>query len=149
MKYISTGAWVWLPELLKKSYNKNKTIKNWNPLATTNIYWGAINSTVLPIFYICAKSSTKILSWPLIEEDTYHLNTWVARWFVLDIYNFQPLFSPSAVIKTQSITYEKFVIISFNPLSANFTKWSNTQTIRWKTADDLFECVWPFCGIGA
>ena len=26
-----------------------------------------------------------------------------------------------------------------NPLSANFAKWSNK----------LFECVWPFCGIGA
>ena len=31
-----------------------------------------------------------------------------------------------------------------NPLSANFTKWANTLF-----ADELFECVWPFCGIGA
>ena len=29
----------------------------------------------------------------------------------------------------------------FNGLSGNFTKWSNTLK--------LFECVWPFCGIGA
>ena len=35
-----------------------------------------------------------------------------------------------------------------NPLSANFTKWSNTQTICWQIADKLFKCVWPFCGIG-
>ena len=24
-----------------------------------------------------------------------------------------------------------------------------TQTIRQQFADELFECVWPFCGIGA
>ena len=24
-----------------------------------------------------------------------------------------------------------------------------TQTICWQIADELFECVWPFCGIGA
>ena len=25
----------------------------------------------------------------------------------------------------------------------------HTQTIRRETPDELFECVWPFCGIGA
>ena len=25
----------------------------------------------------------------------------------------------------------------------------HTQTIRRQLADELFECVWPFCGIGA
>ena len=25
----------------------------------------------------------------------------------------------------------------------------HTQTIRWQIADELFECVWSFCGIGA
>ena len=24
----------------------------------------------------------------------------------------------------------------------------HTQTIPWLTADELFECVWPFCGVG-
>ena len=33
-----------------------------------------------------------------------------------------------------------------NPLSANFTKWSNTVK---QFAGELFECVCPFCGIGA
>ena len=28
-----------------------------------------------------------------------------------------------------------------NPLSANPTKWSNTQTKRQQIADELFECV--------
>ena len=37
----------------------------------------------------------------------------------------------------------------FSLLSANPTKWPNTQTIRRLTADELFECVWPFCGVGA
>ena len=31
--------------------------------------------------------------------------------------------------------------ICFNPLSANPTKFSNTQTILWQFADELFECV--------
>ena len=25
----------------------------------------------------------------------------------------------------------------------------HSQTIRWQIADELFECVWPFCKIGA
>ena len=25
----------------------------------------------------------------------------------------------------------------------------HTQTIRRQFADELFECVWPFCGVGA
>ena len=25
----------------------------------------------------------------------------------------------------------------------------HVQTIRGKFADELFECVWPFCGVGA
>ena len=39
---------------------------------------------------------------------------------------------------------------SLNPLSTNPIKWSNTtQTIRRQIVAELFECVWPFCGIGA
>ena len=34
-----------------------------------------------------------------------------------------------------------------NPLSANPTKWSNTYR-QFAFADELFECVWPFCGVG-
>ena len=33
-----------------------------------------------------------------------------------------------------------------NPLSAKLTKWPNT---KWQIAGELFECVWPFGGIGA
>ena len=37
-----------------------------------------------------------------------------------------------------------------NPLSANPTKLSNTfKTIRRQFAYELFECVWPFCGVCA
>ena len=36
-----------------------------------------------------------------------------------------------------------------DPLSANPTKWSNTlKQFVGKFADELFEYVWPFCGIG-
>ena len=52
-----------------------------------------------------------------------------------------------------SATTQAQIVPTLNPLSASFTKWSNTlrqfvgklPTI----ADELFECVWPFCGIGA
>ena len=39
-----------------------------------------------------------------------------------------------------------------NPLSANPKQnkmVKHTQTIRRQFADELFECVWPFCDIGA
>ena len=36
-----------------------------------------------------------------------------------------------------------------NPWSSNLTKWSNTLKNLSAIADELFECVWPFCGVGA
>ena len=40
--------------------------------------------------------------------------------------------------------------VTFNPLRANPHKMvKNTQTIRQQFADELFECVCPFCEIGA
>ena len=36
-----------------------------------------------------------------------------------------------------------------NPLSANPTKWSNTLKQFVGRSDELYECVWPFCGVGA
>ena len=41
------------------------------------------------------------------------------------------------------------LFLKSNSLSANPTEWSNTQTIRRQISDKLFECVWPFCGVGA
>ena len=38
--------------------------------------------------------------------------------------------------------------IVINPLSPDRTKWPNTNN-SWAVADKLFECVWPFCGVGA
>ena len=37
-----------------------------------------------------------------------------------------------------------FYQFNVNPLSANFIKWSNKLK-----QFELFECVWPFCVIGA
>ena len=37
---------------------------------------------------------------------------------------------------------------NLNPLIANPAKWSNIlKAIREQFADELFECVWPFCGV--
>ena len=35
-----------------------------------------------------------------------------------------------------------------NPLSANPAKWSNHLKYSSAVAHKLFECVWPFCGVG-
>ena len=38
----------------------------------------------------------------------------------------------------------------YYPFKRQFHKMAkHTQTIRRQIADELFECVWPFCGIGA
>ena len=38
---------------------------------------------------------------------------------------------------------------SFNPLSANPTKGQTHSNNLSTTADELFECVWPFCAVSA
>ena len=47
-------------------------------------------------------------------------------------------------------TYNESLILieSFDSLSANPTKWSNTLNSS-TVVDKLFECVWPFCRVGA
>ena len=55
---------------------------------------------------------------------------------------------PDASTSKSMFSADFFLLdVSFNPLNANPTKWSNTQTIRQLIADELFECVWPFCGV--
>ena len=39
---------------------------------------------------------------------------------------------------------------NLNPWSVNRTKWLNTlKQFASAVADELFECVWPFCGVGS
>ena len=38
-------------------------------------------------------------------------------------------------------------LLTFKRQSHKMVK--HTQAIRRENADELFECVWPFCGIGA
>ena len=45
-------------------------------------------------------------------------------------------------------TFYEDVWQGLNPLSANPTKWSSTLNRR-QNADELFEYVWPFGGVGA
>ena len=54
------------------------------------------------------------------------------------------------VAKNSTWRSEQLCSVNFNPLSNNFTKMvKHTQTIRRQIADELFECVWLFCGIGS
>ena len=48
---------------------------------------------------------------------------------------------PLKNIQTGNLVISSLLHGQFNPLGTDFTKW-------W-IADELFECVWPFCGIGA
>ena len=73
-----------------------------------------------------------------IKRRVYHIN----RIFIFILYQdnlrwfpFMPLWG----------LYEHFI----NHLSAKLTVAKHTQTIRRQFADELFECVWPSCGIGA
>ena len=43
-------------------------------------------------------------------------------------------------------TYQYFHLKPFKRQIPKMVK--HTQTIRRQIADELFECVWPFCGIG-
>ena len=45
--------------------------------------------------------------------------------------------------------YHIWSILNLNPLSINPTKWSNTLNNSSAAADELFECVWTFCRVGA
>ena len=49
-------------------------------------------------------------------------------------------------IRRNNVNRLILALISINPLSANPTKWSNTLK---QFVDELFECVRPFCGVGA
>ena len=50
--------------------------------------------------------------------------------------------------KESILALDRFLVKSLNPLSANPTKLSNTlKQFVGKVADELFECVWPFCGV--
>ena len=50
---------------------------------------------------------------------------------------------------TTSFKKDKGKYKNVNPLSTNPTTWSNTLKQFVSTADELFESVWPFCGVGA
>ena len=46
------------------------------------------------------------------------------------------------------LIYIVYLLNSLNPFSANPIKWSNLTSLS-AVADELFECVWPFCGVGS
>ena len=43
----------------------------------------------------------------------------------------------------------KITVLIFNPLSDNLAKWTDISNNSLAKADELFECVWPFCGVSA
>ena len=50
----------------------------------------------------------------------------------------------------QNKTFDIFKIDVYLTVKRQFLKMvKHTQTIRQQIDDELFECVWPFCGIGA
>ena len=65
--------------------------------------------------------------------------------------------NPWKIVSVYSLTSNEFSFLwnklfpeIFNPLSPNPTKWSKTLILFvGNRSDELFECVWPFCGVGA
>ena len=52
------------------------------------------------------------------------------------------------LLKKKNGGWGQNMAILVNPLSVNPTKWSNTLKLSRQIADELFECVWPFFGVG-
>ena len=42
-----------------------------------------------------------------------------------------------------------WTVTLYYPFKRQFHMFKQTKTIRRQIADELFECVWPFCEIGA
>ena len=71
---------------------------------------------------------------------------------MFSMFNFIFLYEHKLALKNLLLVLPLFHFTGTFPLILYFvakpTKWSNTQTIRRQIADKLFECVWPFCGVG-
>ena len=102
----------------------------------------AIISLIIKPFHAISKHLNKTLS----------NETFPSFWY-LPIFFTSPCNDPcpsvlSTLIKKHlpSSTYP----IVLEPFNCQFHKMvKHTQTIRRQIPDELFECVWPFCGIGA
>ena len=66
----------------------------------------------------------------------YSMTKFWLKWSMINFINFS----------TENHLLSLFFWIRINPVSANFTKWSNLLK---QFVDELFECAWPFCEIGA
>ena len=56
--------------------------------------------------------------------------------------------SPNAKSSRRSFKFIIVVSVILNPFSANSTKWLNTLSNLPAVGKELFECDWPFCGVG-
>ena len=100
-----------------------------------------------------------------LESDLRDIVDWGRKWLVDFIAGKTQLvlFDQSNNTGTIDVKMDGSILeekSSFNPLSTNPTKSSNTlkticwqiankfKTICWQIANKLFECVWPFCVIG-
>ena len=80
--------------------------------------------------------NTDLLTFPKLCYSNWKLDTIVAtHFFSVITLNIAIFFLFRHTIKTFKRQFHKTV--------------RRTQTIRRQFADELFECVWPFCGIGA
>ena len=82
------------------------------------------------------KVTTALLTFPKLCYSNWKLDTIVVTYFFSVItLNIAFCFLFRQTIKTFKRQFHKMV--------------KRTQTIRRQFADELFDCVWPFCGIGA
>ena len=85
----------------------------------------------------------EILKSPCEQSTTDQSLSWrrSSRGILTALPNINDIFAKSSIVDV----WQDPKYTSDDPLSTNLIKWSNTQTIRRQFADELFECVWPFC----
>ena len=79
---------------------------------------------------------------------------WKAAWNISDLHFSMTMRPDAKGVEVLSLTDKMPTDAISNKLILKFFKCQShkmvkhTQTIRRQFADELFECVWPFCGIG-
>ena len=104
------------------STNKTKTSNEW--------FW-------ISVWYTRPNNIPRVSAH--VYNVTHTLNS-AELWFLVEKIFRGPKLSILVVWNTES---------SFNPLNTNPTKFQTHSKNLSSTADELFECVWPFCGVGA
>ena len=133
----------WIKSVISQFSIKNPVL--WTHFARDCIYTDCIYIIHSNDSYYAAPHKPTAIG-PAFQKFSYFIyTTKVVRWIEYIIL-FWECFYKYLSYKNFKIVLFHFTILKpkliLSPLSANPTKWSNTP-------NELFGCVWPFCGVGA